>query len=356
MAYFRKLDEELRRLTGLLQKDQRWLILMTADPDAMGCAMALRRIIGRKVAKVGLAHINEIRRPDNLAMIRYLRIPTKLLTPRIAARYDHFALVDSQPHHNPAFQDFTFSIVLDHHPVKKEAPVKADFAEIRTEYGACSTLLTEYLYNLDIKPAPFLATALLYGIKSDTQSFEREFCDTDVRAFRYLSKFANQMALKKIVRSEYHLRWLDYFRKALEQLEICDQGAYVFMGKVENPDILVILADFFLHVHEIGWTAVAGQCKNSLVVIFRGDGLTRDVGQMASDLFGDLGSAGGHSQAARAEIDLAKLTVSPEDLLCGRFDGKKLRCCNGHLGEAPPSAAPKTVPEAAPDGPSAKKP
>lgn len=331
MAYFRKLDQELARLTALLHRDQRWLILMNADPDALGSAMALRRIISRRVAKVGLAHINEIRRPDNLAMIRYLRIPTKLLTKRIAAKYDHFALVDSQPHHNPALQDFRYSIVLDHHPVKKENPVSADYAEIRTEYGSCSTLLTEYLYNLDIKPSPFLATALLYGIKSDTQSFEREFCDTDVRAFRYLSKFANQLALKKIVRSEYHLRWLNYFRLALERLEICDHGAYVYMGKVENPDILVILADFLLRVHEIGWTAVAGLCKTTLVVIFRGDGLTRDVGKMAGELFGDIGSAGGHRQAARAEIDIKALKASPEELLCGRLDGKKLKCCEGHL-------------------------
>ncbi len=331
MAYFRKLDQELAKLTALLHKDQRWLILMNADPDALGSAMALRRIISRKVAKVGLAHINEIRRPDNLAMIRYLRIPTKMLSKRIAAKYDHFALVDSQPHHNPILQEFRYSIVLDHHPLKKENPVVADYAEIRTEYGSCSTLLTEYLYNLDIKPSPFLATALLYGIKSDTSSFERQFCDTDVRAFRYLTKFANQMALKKIVRSEFHLRWLDYFRLALEKIEICDHGAYVYMGKVENPDILVILADFLLRVNEIGWTAVAGQCKGTLVVIFRGDGLTRDVGAMAAELFGDIGSAGGHKQAARAEIDLKALNVAPEELLCGRLDGRKLKCCEGHL-------------------------
>ncbi|EPR35448.1 phosphoesterase RecJ domain protein [Alkalidesulfovibrio alkalitolerans DSM 16529] len=338
MAYFRVLAEEMKRLIGLLDKKQRWLILMNADPDSMASAMALKRIIGRRVAKVSLAHINEVRRPDNLTMIRTLRIPTHMLTKRMPSHYDRLALVDSQPHHNPAFEGLEFSIVLDHHPLKAESPVAAPFTEIRTEYGACSTLLTEYLYNLGIKPSPLLATALLYGIKSDTQSFERNFCDTDVRAFRHLTKFANQMALKKIVRSEYHLHWLHYFRAALERLEICEHGAYVYMGEVENPDILVILADFFLRVHEINWTAIAGKCGPTLVVIFRGDGLEQDVGVMASEMFGDVGSAGGHRQAARAEIDLKALKTSPEILLCSRFDGKKLQCCTEHMPTATPDA------------------
>jgi nanoRNase/pAp phosphatase (c-di-AMP/oligoRNAs hydrolase) len=42
-----------------------------------------------------------------------------------------------------------------------------------------------------------------------------------------------------------------------------------------------------------------------VVVIFRGDGITRDVGLLAAQAFGGLGSAGGHKGMARAEIPLS---------------------------------------------------
>lgn len=325
MAYFRKLDTQLTTLSELLSRDERWLIMINADPDALASAMALKRIMSHRVNDVGIAHVNEVRRPDNLAMIQYLRIPTVRLTPNVAAQYDRYALVDSQPHHHPMFKDYSFSLVLDHHPLSKESPVLADFKEIKTEYGSNSTLLTEYLYNLNIRPGKLLATALLYGIKSDTQSFEREFCDIDIRAFRYLSKFSNMMLLRKIVRSEFRLEWLSYFSKAFQCIRILKKGFYIFMDEVENPDILVVLADFFMRVHEITWTGVAGLYQDKVVLILRGDGYSRgmsNVGRLATEVFGDVGSAGGHMAMARAEIPLANLKdVAPDTFIWQRLNG-----------------------------------
>lgn len=316
MAYFRKLDAQLDLLSELFSRGERWLIMINADPDALASALALKRIMSHRVSEVGIAHVNEVRRPDNLAMIQYLRIPTVRLTPNVAAQYDRFAVVDSQPHHHPFFKDYHFSLVLDHHPLVKEEPVLADFKEIKPEYGSNSTLLTEYLYNLNIRPGKLLATALLYGIKNDTQSFEREFCDVDVRAFRYLSKFSNMMLLRKIVRSEFRLEWLSYFSKAFQCIRFLKHGFYIFMDEVENPDILVVLADFFMRVHEITWTGVAGIYQDKVVLILRGDGYSRgmsNVGKLAAELFNDVGSGGGHTALARAEIPLENLGDTPPD-------------------------------------------
>ncbi|MFW5730010.1 MAG: DHH family phosphoesterase [Desulfonatronovibrionaceae bacterium] len=307
MAYFRNLNGRLKEMLDLFKKDQRLLIVINADPDALASALALKRILYRKVQTVAIAHINEISRPDNLAMIKLLRIPTIKLTPLLIAQYDRFALVDSQPHHHPDFEKIKFSIVLDHHPLNKDKPVEADYSEINPHYGANSSLLTEYLYNLKIRPGKLLATALLYGIKTDTQSFERNFSDADIKAFKYLSKFYNPLILQKIVRSEFRKEWLKYFSQVFRKLKLLGHGASVFMGKVESPDILVILADFFLRIHNISWDMVSGIHGDSLVVIFRGDGLRKDMGKMASQMFSDLGPAGGHKQMARAEISLERI-------------------------------------------------
>ena len=99
---------QMRQWRQTLTKDQRWAILIAADPDALASALALKRIMAHRVRGVDIFRINEVTRPDNLAMIRYLRIPAKLWQPEKADLYTNFAMVDSQPHHNPAFQGIPF--------------------------------------------------------------------------------------------------------------------------------------------------------------------------------------------------------------------------------------------------------
>ncbi|MFO7717270.1 MAG: DHH family phosphoesterase [Desulfohalobium sp.] len=324
MSYFRRLNERVQALLGQLKKNDRWLILCVADPDALASAMALKRLLANRVQAVGLGMVNEISRPDNLAMVKYLRIPIQRVTPLMAAQYDKFALVDSQPHHSPAFADYTFSLVIDHHPESPEYPVNAVFSEIRPQYGANSTLMTEFLYNAGIKPGKLLATALLYGIKTDTQSFERNFHDADVKAFRYLSKYANHLLLRKIVRSEFRIEWLQYFSQAFRKMRVMGEGLTAYMGEVDSSDILVILADFFLRVHGISWTIVSGVNEGKLINVFRGDGLRRDMGKMAQQLFNDVGSAGGHKSMARAEVPMKNLGEHhPQQFIWERLENCK---------------------------------
>ena len=71
---------------------------------------------------------------------------------------------------------------------------------------------------------------------------------------------------------------------------------------------MVIMADFFLRVEEIGWTIVGGIYEDKLIVIFRNDGLGKNAGRLATKAFGKLGSAGGHAASARAEVPLGNLT------------------------------------------------
>lgn len=108
MSSTRKLSSRLTQLLELFNRNDDWLIVINADPDAMASAMALKRIMSHRTGKVTIARINEISRPDNLAMIRYLRIPMLPLTDKLKDLYSHFAMVDSQPHHNPAFAGIPF--------------------------------------------------------------------------------------------------------------------------------------------------------------------------------------------------------------------------------------------------------
>ncbi|MDR2503412.1 MAG: DHH family phosphoesterase [Deltaproteobacteria bacterium] len=302
MSYFRKVDPA-RHWFSMVGKEQKWLILINADPDAMASSMALRRILRHHGATVDIAGINEVHRPDNLAMIRYTRMEMRRFSPGMAAAYSHLALVDSQPSHNPQFEDLEFSAIIDHHP-PATPPEEAEFMEIKPEYGATSTILTEYLYNLNLRIGARLATALQFGIRTDTGNFQRHTCEVDLRAYQYLSKFADPQLLTRIVQSELRLDWLPYVARAISRRRKIGSGHLTVLDKVDSPDILVLIADFLTRVYEIRWLIVAGIHEKNIVLIFRGDGLTMDMGRLAQSRFDELGSAGGHKAMARAEFPL----------------------------------------------------
>ena len=104
------------------------------------------------------------------------------------------------------------------------------------EYGSNSAMLTEYLYNLKIRPAKTACncTCLRYQ-KQILKVFERPFIDADIKAFRYLTKYADMDIIKRIMRSEIHPDWLKYFSRAFYNLRRIGTGLYSHLGKVEKP-------------------------------------------------------------------------------------------------------------------------
>lgn len=312
-----------------LAKDERWCVLISADPDALASAMALKRIMLNVTKGLDIMRINKITRPDNLAMIRYLRIPVKLWTPEKAASYSRFAMVDSQPAHNPAFASLHLDFIVDHHPLTDLEGYLAKNAYVRIQpgIGATSTMMTQFLQTMRIRPGPLLATALLFGIRTDTGSFERSGAEEDLRAYQWLSHHADINLLRRISRSEYLRSWLPYFSRAFRSLVDCKGGgAYAALNEIPSADLLVSIADFFTKVHGLKWIAVSGIMDKTVIVIFRGDG-SRDIGRFADACFYDVGTAGGHRNMGRAEFPLSEVPSDekPSTFVYHRLVTRKLR-------------------------------
>lgn len=297
--------EKLRRFYNQFTGDDRVLIIINADPDAIASAMAIKRLLWRKTASVTLSSVNIIQRPDNIAMIELLGVPLIHVDAINADQYNRFVIVDSQPGHHPSFARFTpLDVVIDHHPV---TDFMADFVDIRPSYGATASILTEYLRAAGIKPSSKLATGLYHAIKNDTSNFERPSLVEDIRAFQFLHRYANIQLARKIEHAEIRPEFLKYFSTALQNKRIHAGRIYTHLGTVKNPDVCVLVADFFMRIHSITWSIVSCLCSQQLVIVFRNDGLRKDAGKLAKKAFGSLGSAGGHKVMARAEIPIGKL-------------------------------------------------
>jgi nanoRNase/pAp phosphatase (c-di-AMP/oligoRNAs hydrolase) len=278
--------------------------VINADPDSIASAMAVKRLLWRKVSNATISNINIIKRPDNIAMIRLLGVNLVPVKDIVKDCFSRFVMVDSQPDHSEVFTRFPIDIIIDHHP---DTEVKAPFVDIRPKYGATASIMTEYLRAAKIKPSTKLAAGLFYAIKTDTNNFVRQTLIEDIRAFQFLYRHANLNIVNKIERSELRLDFLKYFKVALENKRIRKGRLFAHFGPVVNPDVCVVLADFFIKISSVDWSIVSGVYDHNLIVVFRNDGFRKDAGKIAKKSFGELGSAGGHKSVARAEIPLEAL-------------------------------------------------
>ena len=310
-AYRGTARERLQAFWDVFSKDDDVLIVINADPDALACAMAIKRLLRYRVKNVAIAHPNEIRRINNVTMVERLKIPLERLSNVKLADYAKLVMVDSQPNHLPCFEKLKINVIIDHHPVSVDW--KVSYVDIRPDYGATASMMVEYLRAAGITPSVDLATALFYAIKVDTQNFEKSSRLSDGIAFRYLFNIANRDLVRKFELTDLRRSELRYFHVALQELKYSQRRYYTHVGRVRSPDVLVIIADFLNHVGEIDWVFVSGIHGEKLVVIFRCDGYRKSAGKLASRTFGALGSAGGHKEAARAEVPLKNLELGDKE-------------------------------------------
>src|SRR5215469_3544597 len=298
--------QKIKDLRAMVSDGDRVAIVLQddPDPDAMSSTMALRTLLGRNKQTTPLFSFTPVTRPENRTMVHLLEIEILPASTEELTTFDQIAMVDVQP---PYFGEKLprSDIVIDHHP-GYEGP-NAPFEDIRTKYGATATIMTEYLMTANERISERLATALLYGIRSDTLLLSRHVTEDDIQAFTHLYPLANYSMLKLIDRPELPVSFAQILSRAMKRLLIQDGLLVLNLGRVERDDLIVQMADFCLQFEGVEWVAVAGKLGSNLVISVRNYGVGRaNAGAAVKNLFGEIGSAGGHRNMAKAVIPLRK--------------------------------------------------
>jgi len=285
----------VERVALLLQDDP--------DPDGIASAIALRTVLGRNRATTPLFSFGQTTRAENLAMLRLLDVSIEIIDTEALRAFPCVALLDVQPAYFgerlPGAQ-----IVIDHHP--RTLPIEIPYCDVRSSYGATSTILTEYLEACAADVSQRLATALLYGIKSDTLMLNRETGPADLRAFMALYPLTNYNVLRRIERPELPLSFAETLARALPRMRKRRGLLTLHIGKVERDDLIPQLADFCLQFEATEWVVVSGKWQNGVVMSVRNPGYVRSAGDVVRKLFSGIGRAGGHRSMAKAIVPLAK--------------------------------------------------
>ena len=173
------------------------------DPDSLGGAMGLQEFAAKVLGMDSrFAITGKVLRAENKAMVRELGIKMDRLDATRIADFDCFAMVDTQPGFGHTFlpPGVRFDIVLDHHVCAdaKVGPDDVPFFDVRPDAGATSSIMAGHLMDEGVVPSAAVATALAYGIRTDTADLSRNVSELDLRAFEYLSPHIDRAKLAAI--------------------------------------------------------------------------------------------------------------------------------------------------------------
>jgi nanoRNase/pAp phosphatase (c-di-AMP/oligoRNAs hydrolase) len=237
-------------------------------------------------------------------MVDALAIDVRTVTPEELDEFDGIALLDVQPsvfgESLPA-RVRSVDLVIDHHP---ERPgYDAVIRDIRPTYGATSTILTEYIRAAGMELGPRLATALVYGIKSDTQLLGRETSRNDMAAFAFLHACHSPALLRRIERPALPTDGLRALGRALAHTDVEEGIHLLVLGRVRE-DVIPQVADLGLQAEGAEWAIAAGIVNSDLVFSVRNVGYVRAAGDVVRAVVEGLGVGGGHRTMAKGIIPL----------------------------------------------------
>jgi len=298
--------ESLLRICG---RKGRVLVLMqdNPDPDAIASAMAVRDLVRERLNKrVVIGYGGVLGRAENRAMVHELHVETRRVEPAQVRGFKTLCLVDTQPRagNNALLRSRPADIVIDHHIPAKGKPWQAELRDVRPEYGASSTILYEYVAASGLKPSPALATALFYGIETDTQDLGREASRADFETFQALVPVADARKLARIRRAPVSPEYLAIFRDGLSNAVVAGTTAISLIRGCDNPDIFAEIAEMLLRVDGVRSSVCYGPCGDTIHLSARASDARGNTAYRMKRVVSRLGTGGGHRSMAGGQIPI----------------------------------------------------
>jgi len=309
LAKMRPLNKLTRLRTILRSGDGRLAILIhdNPDPDAVASASALAELAKKEGVETEIMYAGEIGRDENRALINLLG--TKLtrvdvITKHILRTYKTIALVDvsNLSYVSALTADRTPQIIIDHH--LHDRTLNADFLDLRTSAGSTAAIMTQYLELAGITPDKKLASALLYGIMTDTAEFTRGMSPDDIMAVNHLVPLSDQDLLEKVKSPSVSMDTADALAVAIQNRDFVRDVVISTAGVIKNRDAIPQACEYLLKLEGVSTTFVFAIVNENIIINARTKDVRMNVADVMKRGFGDLGSTGGHPTSAGATVPL----------------------------------------------------
>jgi len=293
-----------KELTAVIDKSRKLYIQMhrPPDPDCIASAAVLADMLKAEGFGSVIVYNGLIRKPETLDLIEILGIKLIRLdmesNKNMVGEEDQIIVVDCQKENsNVTHLPGEYIACIDHHPELEAKEYK--YSDIRPEYGACSSLIYEYIIECGFTITPAQAALLIYGIYIDTGDLKRRKYLLDVDIFCALYKIADLEILSSIDKNKIRPEDISTTIMAYENLTIMNNVAYSFAGDDKAKESLAELADRLSSLADVSFVVVYSKCFNGYTFSIRSQISTMHAGKIAKYAFAQLnGDGGGHATMA----------------------------------------------------------
>jgi len=280
-----------------MAKGKRLLVCIKGypDPDNIATSLALSYMASQFDIQSTIVHFEQISHHENRALVKKLDLDIEEYSDQFDySSYDYYAINDSQNTELPIKlpESCELLVFVDHH--KKLGTIRGKFIDIRESVGSTSAIYGEYLqdkrfdFTGDSYEESKIATALMHGIRSDTDNFVNA-TPQDYNASEFLSKSVDKDLLSLISRQSIPGKTMDLTQIALQRKDI--KGTFMFSGvgfvREEDRDGIGQCADYLLQREGIETVVVYGVVGGEFVDgSLRTKSHTLDPDKWIKDVFG----------------------------------------------------------------------
>ena len=283
------------------------------DADTLASAYAVYTYLKDKGKQPKIIYSGraKITKPNLLNMTELLSIPANHA--ETLPSTEALVMVDCQHNESNATKfNAPYVFQIDHHE-DKEKPYEGI---VRSNLGSCSTLVWDLLKkeNFTFEKHPNVATALYYGLYTDTNSFEEisHPLDKDMRD----ELFYDKVIINTLRFNNLSVEELAIAGRALLRHKIDRANSFaIFQADECDQNILGFISDLAMQVEGVNTCIVFTRLPNGYKLSVRS--CTREV--MASEIAAFLASGGGHKQKAGGFISHDEIG----DLSISQYIGKR---------------------------------
>jgi len=273
------------------------------DPDALGSAYGLSRLLEHFHVRSTLCYDGKI---DTLSTRRILQefkieIYSKNQL-REMTEESPIILVDTQKEAGNVTDLIGDEIAcIDHHPTVTD--IEYRFKDVRM-VGACCTIIAEYFQKFNIIPDKPTATALLYGIKMDTNQFTRGVTEPDIEMYAFLNPYIDEASLRTVSSNTLEFSDLSAFGAVFQTIRVFEKIGIAYIP-FSCPDALIAMtSDFILSLNEVDFVIVYSKRDTGWKFSVRSEDENLDAGEIIHEALLGMGSGGGHACMAGGMIPI----------------------------------------------------
>ena len=277
------------------------------DPDAIASAFGLSKLLKHYDIKSSICYKGKIERFSTNGFVNKLGIELiDLDSINGMCENDEIILVDSQKGNSNIVDSPGNEIIcIDHHPSFENCNTNDyRYADIRPEYGACATIIAQYYLENDIQMDRHVATALIFGIKSDTMGLSRGVSQADVDVYQQLYGLCDMELISSLEHCSLKFEDLKAYANAINSIKIYDNISFANTGYNCPEALIASISDFMLDLVEIDFSVVYSIRDDGIKLSVRSIGEI-NAGIVTNDALSDIGGGGGHAEMAGGFVSFA---------------------------------------------------